>query len=154
MSFYLWHACADGDIEAARNAILHGADVDFEYWGTTCLGKAVYRGHLKIIELLVNHGANINKPDDFSYNAFRYAVANECKSTFALLLYYGADISSAPYINGHTNREARRILKILEYCRDDQSSLFSLLPPELIKDIQMNILEEEKEHNFWYTMRV
>ena len=154
MNVSLYYACNYGNMEAARIAIRNGADVDFESDCYTCLGLAGRCNSLKIMELLLRSGANVNKQDELSTTPIYDAVMSGNECAIALLVYYGADLSKKDRNNRtaydfaichcslFSYENGLRIAEILKYCRDDRSSLFSLLPPEIIREIHWKILEK------------
>ena len=113
----LLRACKERNILAAQQAILNNVN---KCNHADSLDFLIASGTTGILALLLYYGVISIKEDDgrFMYNFPRYFVKNA---------FF----------------ESLRIVKNLKYCCDDQSSLFSLLPPELIEEIQMNMLEEE-----------
>ncbi len=60
----LWNAAKDGDIEEVRRQIADHADINSaanEWWGATPLLIAVKKGLGAIVDLLMQHGANVNQ---------------------------------------------------------------------------------------------
>ncbi|GFR42799.1 hypothetical protein Agub_g3766 [Astrephomene gubernaculifera] len=48
-------ACEEGHIEAAESLLNHGADVlDIDTYGNTCVHYAAYKGHTKVLEMLLS----------------------------------------------------------------------------------------------------
>lgn len=73
----LLEACQDGDLRAARAFLREGADVNCrDDAGRTPLIIATQHGHIPIINLLIEHGANINIADQHQNTALHYAVKN------------------------------------------------------------------------------
>ena len=61
----MWQAAFDGDVNRVREAVEHGADVNFRgRGGFTALLAAARNGHLDVVKYLVEHGANINQRDN------------------------------------------------------------------------------------------
>src|SRR5271169_6798798 len=61
----LWHAISDGDSDEATRLLALGADVEkAALAGTTPLYMAAVNDKPALIQLLVNHGADVNKAMD------------------------------------------------------------------------------------------
>ena len=71
----LIQAAKDGNIEAAKQAINDGADVNAKAdWGGTPLCDAAYRGHKEIVELLIAEGADLEAMDIFEDTPLDQAI--------------------------------------------------------------------------------
>ena len=69
-------AAEEGDEEAVKVLLKHGADVNTVYghWKEIALMKAAEGGHEKVVELLVQHGAKVNKGDEGDATALMRAA--------------------------------------------------------------------------------
>lgn len=67
-------ASAEGDIDAVKELIKSGTDVNLkDYGGKTALMYAVLNSHIEIMEELINAGAKVNIKDNTGYTPLRYA---------------------------------------------------------------------------------
>ena len=89
-------AAYEGNIEAAKEAIATGADVNAKDWmtGGTPLDTAAWEGHKEIVELLIDNGADVNAKSDFGYTPLRHAAARGHKEIVELLIANGADVNA------------------------------------------------------------
>jgi outer membrane protein assembly factor BamB len=88
----LWAAARKGDAELVKTLLAKGAEVNSETrYGATALSYAADRGHVKVIEVLVENGADVNMKDSF-YNApaMAWAAYNGHAQAVKLLLAKGA----------------------------------------------------------------
>ena len=96
----LLEACKAGNVEAAKQAIADGADVDArDKCGSFPLGCAVdpyYGNNVKIVEILIEVGCQVNQTDADGCTALYWAVGGSGGSVGVVdtLLRAGAD----PYI--------------------------------------------------------
>ena len=82
-------AVRKGNIDAVKQHLATGMDVNAEFFGSTALNSAAYHGHTKIAELLLSKGANINWKDEFGSTPLQYATDRGHKETIALLRKHG-----------------------------------------------------------------
>ncbi|MEM8679427.1 MAG: ankyrin repeat domain-containing protein, partial [Planctomycetota bacterium] len=62
----LWKAAKQGDVAAVRAVLADGVAVDAPTpYGATALAFAAERGHLDVVELLIDQGADVNNQDQF-----------------------------------------------------------------------------------------
>lgn len=81
----------DGDYEGVVSALEQGIDPNFQDWYRyTALMKASSRGHIKIVELLLKHGANLDL-NIYGDTALMQASIEGHFSIVELLLEYGAN---------------------------------------------------------------
>ena len=88
-----WEAAKSGNAETVRQLLTDGVEVDAKTkYGATALSFACDRGHLEIVRMLLDAGADINAEDKF-YNAppLGWAVSNGHVEVVELLLKRGAN---------------------------------------------------------------
>lgn len=89
----LWKAAREGDLAGAQAALAAGVDVNAATpYGATALSFAADRGHLPMVVLLLEAGANPNVKDTF-YGAtpLTWATSNEHFEVLSALLSAGAE---------------------------------------------------------------
>lgn len=60
-----WDACAQGDFAMAAAQIKAGADVNYQNGdGRTALMRASKRDNKDVVQLLIDHGADVNAVDN------------------------------------------------------------------------------------------
>lgn len=102
----LIEASRSGDYEGAKRALEAGANVNFREGkaffdgakasfesGYTALHYAAERGNTKIVQLLVENGADINAKNDFGNTPLLLAINFSMKDTVVYLLANGADVN-------------------------------------------------------------
>jgi ankyrin repeat protein len=88
-------AAANGNIEAVKQHIAAGADVNAKNnWGWTPLYYAAWVGHKEVAELLIANGADVNKEDDDESTPLHYAALKGQKEIAELLIAKGADMNA------------------------------------------------------------
>ena len=100
-------AVTRGDVEAVRQLLRSGADVDArDRHGQTALMLAAHQGHLEIVEALVGSGADLNVTAKYNLSALMLAVIAGHVAIARLLARAGADLglrgSGAPGFTGKT----------------------------------------------------
>ena len=98
-------ACAENHIETAR-ILLPGSDIDLvnSKYPFTALNHAICKGHYKIVDMLLDEGANIEKPTVMSLierMPFGMAVKHQQLEVAKLLLKRGAKVSGV-HANGNS----------------------------------------------------
>jgi hypothetical protein len=77
---FLQKAAGDGDADKVRLAIRHGAKLDRRSSrGETALGYACSWGHLEVVRLLVEAGANVNAMEHDPEDDFRNTALDCCR---------------------------------------------------------------------------
>lgn len=77
---FLQKAAADGDAEKVSLAIRYGANLDRRSGrGETALGYACSWGHLEVVRLLVDAGADVNAVEHDPEDAFRNTALDCCR---------------------------------------------------------------------------
>ena len=80
LNFQLAVVSMKGDLKAAESLLDAGADVDSDVkWGMTPLMFASAEGHMDLMRLFLERGADVNKCDPHNRNALLYSVAYEYK---------------------------------------------------------------------------
>ncbi len=100
----LYLAVHKGDIYKVRILIEQGMNPDTRVGGTSVLMEAAHEGHYEIVQLLLEHGADIDAKDvEYGRNSLSWALRGGHVKTVRLLLENGAD----------TNTEDRAAIKSL-----------------------------------------
>ena len=90
-------AAADGSIEAVKEAIAAGADVNAKdkdvYRGGNPLHSAANQGHKEIFGLLINNGADVNGLDNGGRTPLLLAAISGQKTTIEFLISNGANLN-------------------------------------------------------------
>ena len=87
-------AARDGDIEAIKQHIAEGADVNALHFEMPPLTWAVTMGQIEAAELLLQHGADINGRNRDRNTALHLAVFLGRAETAKLLIKNGADVNA------------------------------------------------------------
>ena len=88
-------AAKQGDIEAVKQFIANGADVNAkDEWLGTPLHQAAREDHMEIVELLIAKGADVNVKDGSGDTPLHYAVNNGRKEIAELLIANDADVNA------------------------------------------------------------
>jgi len=124
----LHKACAKGNIEAVKQLLADGADVNARNnWQQTPLGLAACRDekgyyHKEIVKLLIAKGANVNAKDEFGHSPLHSATSEGLKEIAELLIAEGADVNAMSVFVG-------RDMTPLDWATlfDDESETIDLL---------------------------
>jgi ankyrin repeat protein len=75
-----------------------------EKYGRTALHLAAMNGHLEIVKLLLEHGADVNAKtkEGYGYTALHSAASNGHLEIVKLLLEHGADVNAKTKYGGYT----------------------------------------------------
>lgn len=98
----LWAAARKGDAATVKALLAKGADVNAKLrYGTTALSYAADRGHLDVVKVLVEHGAELNIKDTF-YNSppLSWAAYNGHTEVVKFLLEKGAEGKETALMSG------------------------------------------------------
>jgi cytohesin len=87
-------AARAGHIEAVKQHLAAGADVNAKRYGATPLHKAAWGGHKEIAELLINNGADVNAKDKKGKTPVSKAALWGHKEVIELLIAAGADVNA------------------------------------------------------------
>lgn len=124
----LQRACKKGNVKDVIQLLERGADPnEADFCGFTCLHEAALAGHTEVAKILLDHGADVNKPafeaGDLETPLID-ASENQHTETVKLLLKYGADTrvynidgftALTKIYNDHANEEGYdEIIKLLE----------------------------------------
>ena len=87
----LHKACKKGDIEAVKQHLASGADVNAKdgLYGTTPLHHAAYEDHKEVAELLIAAGADVNAKYDDGETSLDDAISTRMIQTADLLRKHG-----------------------------------------------------------------
>ena len=94
----LHKACNKGDIEAVKQFLGKGADVNAEdkhEW--TPLHYAAYQGHTEIAKFLVGSGADVNAKEIGDETPLHFAAQRGHKKVVELLIAKGADVNAMDF---------------------------------------------------------
>lgn len=90
----LHEAVIDGDSTKVVSLLDDGVDVNVIYKGGTALYLAAYEGHLNLVNVLLNRGANVDAKDDpYGNTALGAAVYKNDRSIVKRLIEAGADVN-------------------------------------------------------------
>ena len=87
----LWRASCDGDLFRVRLFLLLGADVNYTCGSGSPLHAAAYNGDVKLIKILLSHGAIVDKEAKFGITPLYEARSNRHLEAERLLLSQGAN---------------------------------------------------------------
>ena len=90
----LFDAAINGDIEAVKQHLAAGTDVDAKNYGGTALFSAAGLGHKEVVELLIAEGAGVNVNGRYGETSLNFAALNGHKEIAELLIANGADINA------------------------------------------------------------
>jgi ankyrin repeat protein len=86
----IWEAADKGNIEAVKQHLAAGADVNANINdGTSPLHLAARSGHMEVAELLIAKGANVNAKNDLSFTPLDTAIIGNHPETTNLLRKHG-----------------------------------------------------------------
>ncbi|KAF5829708.1 ankyrin repeat-containing domain protein [Dunaliella salina] len=94
----LYNACQDGRLDDAATLIRAGADVNWanpDMDGETPLKAAAEKGRAKVVRLLLESGAAVDKADDDGWTPLLTASSNKHLEVTKLLVDKGADVNKA-----------------------------------------------------------
>lgn len=126
-----FNASVSGDMQAMRDALASGeinvnAAPDYMDWeGETALHQAARHGHLELVQLLISHGAEIERRDVSPVGpktALHIAAYNEHVAIVEELLKDGADVTTRgemkgpllSYVLWNKRRVSDKIYKIID----------------------------------------
>ena len=88
-------AATMGNIEAVKQHLADGVDVDAKSWGFTPLHSATDEGHKEIVELLIADGSVVHVNDCFGFTPLHDAATGAGHKEIAeLLIAEGADVNA------------------------------------------------------------
>ena len=91
----LHKACDKGNIEAVKQFLADGADVNVkDKDGGTPLSYAAFHGQTEIVELLIAKGADVNAKNKYGVTPLHFAAGYGRKETVELLIAKGADVNA------------------------------------------------------------
>jgi ankyrin repeat protein len=95
-------AAVDGDYEAIKTAIDSGIDVNAKggFFGRTALSSVAHLGHMKIAELLISRGAEVDVKDSFRATPLHRASREGHKNISELLINKNANVNAIDVYGG------------------------------------------------------
>ena len=92
----LYEAAESGDIEAVKQHLADGTDIELKCTGcgSTALGHAAKHGHNEIAELLIENGADVSAKDEDGSTPLHLAALMGYKEIAELLIAKGADVNA------------------------------------------------------------
>ena len=95
LSYVLFDACKNGNIDLVKKMLSYGADVNVKTnYESTALHWASIYGHTEIVKLLLEHGADVNVKDKYGNTPLYYVSRNGHTEIVKLLLEHGADANA------------------------------------------------------------
>ena len=102
----IWTAANKGNIEAVKQHIAAGTDLDAKMQGGhTPLHTAANSGHKEVVELLIDNGADVNVKNDEEWTPLHSATYGGQKKIIELLIAKGAEVDAIiklGYFEGRT----------------------------------------------------
>ena len=89
-------AVVDGDLDAVKQYLADGGDINAFDGNTTLLHTAAIYGHATILQFLLDQGADVNAAGDEGETAIHYAALHGHTNMVRLLAARGATIGDAP----------------------------------------------------------
>jgi len=98
------YAAGEGNIEAVKQHLAAGADVNANDTGLTPLHYAAGEGHKELVELLIVKGADVSAKNKFGETPLHWAAGEGHKELVELLIANGADVNArrSKYGGGYT----------------------------------------------------
>jgi len=92
----LYEAAESGDIEAVKQHLADGTDIELKCTGcgSTALGHAAKHGHNEIAELLIAKGADVYAKSEGGETPLVYAVAEGQEEVVDLVIAAGTDVNT------------------------------------------------------------
>ena len=92
----LYEAAESGDIEAVKQHLADGTDIELKCTGcgSTALGHAAKYGHNEIAELLIENGADVSAKDESGGTPLHLAALMGHKEIAELLIAAGAEVNA------------------------------------------------------------
>mgnify|MGYP003976240205 FL=1 len=113
----LLDAAENGNIEAARQAIADGADVDtLDKRGRAPIQNALHSNNIEAVKLLIDNGANLNTKAPNSWTPLYEAVLMGRMETVKLLIENGANVNAKDQMGG-TPLDQVQNEEIIDYLR-------------------------------------
>ena len=81
----LCDAVSDGNIEKVKELIENGSDVNLKYLGQPPILIATIKGHLEIMEYLIEKGANVKNKDKNGFTSFHHAAESASENNVEIL---------------------------------------------------------------------
>jgi ankyrin repeat protein len=120
MSQIIFHkAVVEGDHETVKIGIESGMDVNVKggFFERTPLSTAASKGHIKILELLITKGAEVDKKDSFKVTPLHRAARSGHKSVSELLISKNANVNAIDIYGGTPLDYASKYKEIADLLR-------------------------------------
>ena len=125
----LWEAARQGDSQTVKELIERGADVNAATkYGATALSYACDRGHVEVVQMLLDKGANPNAKDSF-YGAtpLDWAMDDRKPQIIAALVTHGAEKLEQPLLTAVKEQDLALVRIFLESKRiSDRGLVYAL----------------------------
>jgi ankyrin repeat protein len=124
-------AVRSGDVQQVRDMFAkHPEMVRHEYGGGTWLHIAAHRDSVKMIEMLISHGCNVNAEKEFRTRdtPLDYAIMEDNPETVRILLEHGASLNHGREVIGAltgTKLNCLAVVKLLEQYGADLHRVFN-----------------------------
>jgi len=121
----LYEAAESGDIEAVKQHLADGTDIELKCTGcgSTALGHAAKNGHKEIAEILIAEGADVSAKTDDGGTPLHLAALNGHKEIVELIIAKGADVNAKIEKTGDevglTSTEIFLVLTPLDWAIED-----------------------------------
>ena len=89
----IWEAAGRGKYEIVEEKLAAGADVNEpdSFFGETALHRAAKVGDLKMVQILLGHGAKVDLTDQYGETPLHFAIKGRNPEVIRTLLKHGAD---------------------------------------------------------------
>lgn len=140
MANFFTNACFMGDIETVKK-LIPLVNIEGDFYGGTGLTLASSKGHIEIIKLLLERGADINKVNSFDENAIMCACKNGHLDVVNYLILKGADVNHTNY-GGETALLATCRYEIVEDTTEKIDRYIKIIKLLLVNGANINHVNE------------
>lgn len=121
-----FRAVKNGDYEEVKRYLLQGGNPNDHLAASTPLGEAVNHGHLDIVKLLCDNGANIMNGDFHKRTALHLAILSGQTNIVAYLIEQ-AKIKTFPLVNAADKQKETPLHWAIQYAVKNKDEIVSLL---------------------------